>query len=353
MVILPFFYLFTVKLMSDHLKANRLLMTVLFFIIINEIASLKLLFPTPQPMLAQFAYSWERGFFQNMYVDLSQSSQKNITRDEFHRFGQKVYYDGEIEGATVTVTRNNLSRFRSPQVMPIAVKYMTRHLGSFNQETNLILVNEKGRWHVDWNWDNLIYNLTANTHLETKVDQAKRGSIISHGSILVKDFPSYLIWLIPEKITTKDQEPLFRLLQSLFGRSFTPVSMHHRLYGNTQPDWPIPLGVLPVTINAQTFNMLSRAPGVVLTPHLGRSDAVMINDTEAGGVANSLYRQCCSVLYTTTSYDGTSGAEKEYNSVLKGLNGGSLFLKDDTGKTLQTLINAEKKDGHDIILNNF
>ena len=60
--------------------------------------------------------------------------------------------------------------------------------------------------------------------------------------------------------------------------------------------------------------------------------------------------ECCYLLYSTTSYNGTSGPEKEFNDTLKGVNGGRLTIYDPQGKVVRTIVEVTKKDGADVKL---
>ena len=107
--------------------------------------------------------------------------------------------------------------------------------------------------------------------------------------------------------------------------------------------------MLPQKLDGNDLKMFNTFTGLTLTKHLGRitgrSDVVDI-----GTIANTLYFDCCSRLYTTTAYDGISGMEKEKNAILKGTNGGKLVIKDPDGKIIRTILSREKIDGKDIQL---
>ncbi len=106
----------------------------------------------------------------------------------------------------------------------------------------------------------------------------------------------------------------------------------------------MPVGVVAdpgVTI----LNTLKTYSGISLTPAIGR-----LETPESGMVGNTLYRECCSYLYTTTAYDGISGPEQLFNAKLKGQNGGSLVIMDKTGKIIRSLIDSKKRNGEDVLL---
>lgn len=335
---LPFYYLMAVKL----IKPAPIL---LLFVIINLIITTSILLPTPERMLNQFAYNWQYGFFHDIYEDLS-VDKKAVSREEFRRFGQQIFSQAEIESASISFDTKKLSRFSNKQIIPVRITYFTRHLGPFTEEKTIQLVKENGQWKIPWDWDYLITRLDENLHLETTVVEARRGSILaSDKTRLAEDFESVMIWATPGGIDKSREEELLKLLWNLFDHNIPHIGFHQRIVGNSLPDVPIPLGVLykPVAEELQTF------PGITLTPHLGRRYR-QSNIVTVGKIINTSYFECCTWLYTTTTYDGDNGIEKERNSELKGYNGGTLVIKDGQGNVIRTILDIPKRDGKDVQL---
>lgn len=334
---LPFFYLMAARLL-------RSLPLSIVLILTNLVVTLGILFPTPSRMLTQFSYNWRYGFFHDIYEDLAKDK-KAQGREEFRKLGQQFFSQAEIEGATVEFDTKKLSRFASPQSIPTKVTYFTRHLGSFTEEKTIQVVKENGQWKVPWEWNYLVRELTQNSVLETTVSQARRGSILaSDKTPLAEDFPSVMIWATPGLLDKSKEEELLRLLWNLFDQDIAHIAFHQRIVGNTQPDIPIPLGVLYTAPDD-----LAKFPGITFTPHLGRRYR-QSNIVTVGSVINSSYFECCSWLYTTTTYDGIDGIEKERNSELKGINGGTLVIKDTNGTIIRTILDIQKQEGKDVQL---
>ncbi len=346
-LLLPLLYLSAVRVIAT---ANRRALTVLACILIatNAMASGRILFPTPEVTLRQLTYDWQYGFFQDIYEHLATGARQQQDRWAFHRFGQRVLHDAEIERTSIEVVKPATSRSRSPQEVVLRVTYFTRNLGPFTQTTTVSVVKEDGQWRIPWQWDNLIDGLTLETHLQTSVEEGRRGSIIAgDGTVYARDFPSFMIWVTPKDLDTSREQELLTLVSDLFELRLTPVNIHQRYSGNRQSDWPVPIGVLPRPLDEETMGKLTSFPGVGLTPNTGRSRRPS-TVFDVGIVTNSDYFECCSSLYSTTTYDGYDGVEKAKNDLLKGHNGGSLILKDEAGFAVRTLIRAVARDGVDI-----
>jgi hypothetical protein len=156
---------------------------------------------------------------------------------------------------------------------------------------------------------------------------------------VARDVPGFMIWITPKLVDAAEEPAMLKYLETLFGYPrFSAVNFYHRYSVNSQPDVPVPIAVLP----AKTLALFS---GITLTSANARYEA-----SAAGLVGNTHFAECCSYLYNTTAYDGTSGVEQTYNARLKGENGGSLVIIDNTGSIIRTLIEKEKKDGEDVLL---
>ncbi|MBI2405417.1 glycosyltransferase family 39 protein [Candidatus Gottesmanbacteria bacterium] len=333
LLVLPFLYL-----MACQTVIKQKFALIIFVILLgaNVMTSLDILFPTPQATVKNFTYAWEHGFFQDMYEQLSTSS-KTTDRQAFHRFGLQTYYDGQIEGATIEIAMSRWSRFESPQLVPLRITYFTRELGPFVEERTIPVASENGRWVIAWQWAHLLEGFNETTHLETSVIPAKRGSIIAKdGKLLAYDTSGFMVSITPKDVDQSKEDAMLASLATAFHNHPISASIHHRYVGNTLPDVSIAIGVLAQPI--------TRHPGMSFAPHIVRIAS------ESGKVDNTLYKECCSLLYSTTNYNGVTGLENQYNDQLKGKNGGNLVIKDNEGKVMRIILDIPKQDGNDVSL---
>lgn len=333
LLVLPFLYL-----LACHTVIKKKFALIVLAILLgaNVITSLDILFPTPQATVKNFTYAWEHGFFQDMYEQLATSS-KTTNRQAFHRFGLQTYYDGQIEGATFEIMKSKWSRWESPQLVPLRITYFTRELGPFTEEQTISVARENGKWVVAWQWNHLLEGFNETAHLETSVIPAKRGSIVSkEGKLLAYDAPGVMIFITPKDVDQSKENAMLASLATAFHNHPISASIHHRYVGNALPDIPIPIGTL--------LQPIMQYPGMSFAPHIVRIAS------EMGKVDNTIYKECCSLLYSTTNYDGITGLENQYNDRLKGRNGGSLVIKDNEGKTVRMILDLPKQDGQNVLL---
>jgi hypothetical protein len=347
-IIIPFLYMISIYFL--HKISNHLAIAVIcIFTFINLSNSFSLIFPTPESNFRQFSYDWEHGFFSDMYEKLPDNEKKLIPREEFHRLGQQYIYDAQIESINVTVDPSfPWKRFISPQYIRLNVKYTTRNLGTFSENPTIKVISENGTWKIPWNWTFFIKGLSNSNHLETKVIPARRGSIInSRNKPLAAEFPSYLVSIIPKSVNYAHENDMLIFLQNIFDGKIKGVGIHQKYAANTQPDFAVPIGVIPKTLSSEELTELKQYPGIKLTPQMGRKDIGNNNDV-TGQVMNTLFAECCSLLYNATSYSGTNGLEKKYDAILKGENGGTLTINDDHDSVTRIILNNVMRDGQDV-----
>lgn len=348
LIILPFLYLGVGKLLASMRKPIIAGALISILLIANIMASRHIVFPTPEATMKQFVYDWQHGFFQDMYERITENSKKDMSREEFYRFGKMVFAQGEIEAVTIA-WQQDWSERKPLYAIPLSVVYHTRQLGSFTQSATLPVMKEDGQWRVAWQWNMLISDLSPDRRLATHVSEGKRGAMRANdGTLLAYDVPGYMVWVTPKDVDTTTEAKLLALLSSAFADRLPTVRLHHRYVGNTLSNQPTPLGVVP-QVNTDIVQALQTYTGVSLTPTLFRWHDPQ-SPVDLGQLINTNYEECCSYLYATTTYGGISGIEGKFNDTLKGHNGGTLELRDGERNVVRTILQKEKRDGGDVRL---
>jgi hypothetical protein len=350
LLLLPLLYIGFGALINKHLHHKAIVILFGVLLAINAIASLRILFPTPERTVRQFTYEWEHGFFQDMYETTTRDVRAQTTRDAFRKVGLTAYHDGEIESVVVSLGETDWSHVQKKQTIPVTIVYITRNLGAFEEKRQLPVIREDGQWRIPWEWNFLIEDFSSDRHLTTTLDTARRGSIVGEDKKAISyDFLSALISIVPNDVDPKVEDRMLAAIETLFKKNVTAVAFHQRYVGNALPNLPIAIAILGEPIPEETRLALLSFPGLHLTSALGRfqGTSAILN---VGFVVNTQFRECCSSLYSTTSYDGFEGIEKNYNDRLKGYHGGTLVLYEGNDSVVRTLIKQEKQDGKNVDL---
>lgn len=347
--LIPFFYLLSMKLIKEKLS-TYISVFILTGIVVNLTSSVKILFPTPQETLNQFVYDWRNGFFQDMYERIDKSGKSTIKRFDFHRFGLETYLDAEIEAVSITLENKQLSRWISPQTINADITYYTRNLGPIHKKTTINLINENNSWKIAWKWNYLFDNFEYGMKIKTSVELAKRGTIYSGEKKLVSDENGYLVSVLPINIQNNSEDDLIQTIYNIFDKTIPKVAIHERYHMNVLLDKPIRIGIPRVPADDTRWNSFQNMKGIYLesayTRIYDRSDLSL----NTGDLHNKDYVECCTLLYSTTTYEGSEGLDKKYDKQLKGENGGSVIVLDSKGNHISTLLNKIKIDGSDVKL---
>ena len=238
--ILPLLYIAGTHFLT-RLPIKRNVAVIIACLIINLVSSFSVLFPSPRDTVLQFIHNTENFFFADLYEDLTTKTKQALSRETFRRFGMQTMTDGQIERIEVTPKVIPSSR-TSPQILTATVTYFTRELGSFTRELTIPFVLEDNRWRIPWEWSYLLPGLTPQTHLNTEVVPARRGSILaSDKTPLAYDAVSFLVSVTPGQIEPIKEAELLTLLERLFGPDKPAVHLHQRIYGNSLGDLSVPV----------------------------------------------------------------------------------------------------------------
>lgn len=342
--ILPFLYL-SLGTILERLPQRIVPFLVFGAVAINSVASIPMLFPTPNDTATQIVYTLTHQFYRDLYEHLSQESKQQISPEAFHMTGLVAMSQAEVESIEIQSSHAPWNSWESPQLLNLNITFHTRNLGPFTQTTTLPLLKEQGQWFALWSWDTLLSGFVPGDSIKTTVDRAKRGPILaSDKKPIAEDYTTALITVIPGAITPSRETALFSFLETLFEKRLPAVVIHQRVYGNSLPFLPVPIGIPPRPLTTEQKQILTSFPEIRLEPAFGRinyGSAVV----SVGSVGNTDYSECCSLLYSTTTYDGINGVEKTKNSILKGRNGGSIQLLSHDGEIKRTILSVEKQEG--------
>ena len=228
------------------------------------------------------------------------------------------------------------------------VRFITGDEWSYS--STIPLVEEDGRWFVDWAPGVLHPSLARGESVRAKLVWPERGRILAHdGTALTEDRPAVLVGVVPERIGTMD-EVTASLQQHL---DIDPARVHAAVEApGVQPDWFLPLTMVrppdlrevkpelvPVAgiVFRETLFRLSPASGFAAHV-LGRVDEVTAEQLDKLGAP-----------YQPGDQVGLSGLERVFEPQLAGSPSVEVVRLSQTGETLEVLHRSSGRDAGDLL----
>ncbi|MCL6096458.1 MAG: hypothetical protein M1444_02115, partial [Patescibacteria group bacterium] len=346
-LVIPFLYIFSALLLKKY--ASRQISIGIFIIIAvaGLFYSLYLLIPSADDALYNFKYSFSHQYFQDVYQQsLTAESKKAYTKQQFRSIAQNALANATVKDINFKEISRSIPFLGNTGWVKFTVTYKTADLGTFSEEKTLTLYKEQGVWKIKWDWNLLLDSFQPGDSFAINIIPGKRGTLYdSKREAVAKDSNSILISINPEKIDTKRENAMLKLLQSITSKP--GVDFQNTYLENPLPNTYIAVATPFVELSPEQLQMLNSYPGLTLNPHTAR----LYRQQEAVSeflITNTTYQECCSRIYSSSNYHGITGVEKQYDKKLSGYNGGTLQMIDKDGNIVKTLINRAPKNGQDI-----
>lgn len=349
-IILPFFYLLFVKAIMSFIGERRSIFILGTILIYGTIHTAFFLQPKPEMVLNNFYYNLSNQYFQDIYQEsISKVSHPKMSREKFRLLTQRTLENATIKAIEVKETKRNIPTFGDKGEAKINVTYKTQRLGSFSENKDLKLVKEDNQWKIVWNWNLVMNGFLPEYDIVTTEDQGKRGRILdSKGNVLAEDSMGYLIVVNPEEIDLKKENDMLSFLSQIGhvkGVHLQNAYLENALHGSY-----VSLFTLFTDLVDDLEKSIFSFSGIKIIPHVSRIYKTATIDPL--NIENVLYKECCTRIYSSYNYHGVKGAEKQYDNILSGHDGGSIVIKDNKNNVVRAVITKSKKDGRDIMLLN-
>ncbi|PIY94076.1 MAG: hypothetical protein COY68_03590 [Candidatus Levybacteria bacterium CG_4_10_14_0_8_um_filter_35_23] len=348
-LVIPFLYILAASLFK---KYTQNIVSCLLFIVLCFFGlaySSYLLLPNPENTLWNLRYNFSHRYLQDVYQEqLSLIDHKTYSRQEFRAIAQSALEKATIKNVDFKELSRNIPVFGEKGYVKYLVTYTTQNLGKFSETKTIDLVKEQDQWKIVWNWNIVFNSFKPDYTFSTNLLPGKRGTIQDkERNILATDAPSILISINPDKIDTKREQKMLKLLQDITSKP--GANLQNAYLENPLPNTYIPVATPFIELTTQELDQLNSFPGLKTEPYISRLYTQKENLNEFT-IVNTVYPENSSRIYSSSNYHGISGIEKKYDKELSGYNGGTLQMLDGNGNIIRTLLNREPKNGEDITL---
>ncbi|MHB8508795.1 MAG: penicillin-binding transpeptidase domain-containing protein, partial [Candidatus Dormibacteria bacterium] len=284
-----------------------------------------------------FAREWERqdsAAYARMYGMLTAGTRKDVTAQAFTDRYAAVSDRMALERVRVAVGSTPQGAVGGSESVPVTVTYTTTYAGEFRRSFTITATLESGSWRLRWAPEQILPELAHGGHLREEHQLLHRGSILARdGSPLALTRDDALqVGVVTGKI--KDEAALLKALAPPLGLTADEIK---RRYGGGQPEWFMPVRLLPPGTPEQLHSELAAIPGV---------DARLVTARfyPQGSTAAHL------LGYVGPDGRGRSGLEKSLDAILAGTPGGRLYVVDDQERETATVASRLPVAGSDVTL---
>ncbi len=254
----------------------------------------------------------------------------DLSKEDFITRVKNIYEGMEASDINATVI-TNFNEENNQDIVNITYNNSMKTIAGSANFVNTVKVKKDGEeYKILWNSSVIFSELKDEYKVRVTSLKSTRGAIYDRNKVaLAKDGEIYYVGLVAGKVDeSTDLDKLSRLL------GITKETIQKSLNESyVKEDTFVPLRKISKN-NQETKNELLKIKGVLITDITERVYP---------------YKEAASIL---TGYvqekEGKTGLEYAYNDRLKGTDGEEIYIIDESGNKVKTLIKRDVKDGEDI-----
>lgn len=303
--------------------------------------------PDPEAAARGFLEAWQLGDYEDMYAMLSPLSQDGISAEAFAARYEEFRQGVSLGGLDFDIVSSFIMNPRQSQVR-IRASLHSLAVGDLNRDYLMDLSRSEGDWKVAWTDALILPELEGGRGLYLDIVAPRRANIYDrNGLALAAETEAVALWIVPNQIGNEDAEAaMLSTLRRLL--DFPSDESIQALYDPIRAtDFRVNLGEVPIESFQLVQDTLSSVGGVQwgtyatrlyfdggLAPHaVGYVSWIQEEDLleyQARG-------------YRGDEFVGQSGLEFQYESQLRGVPGGSLYLTDPAGRPQELLASRDSE----------
>jgi penicillin-binding protein 2 len=305
--------------------------------------------PDAASAVSTFLDDWSAGDYTDMYNLLTSESQSTITEEDFVQRYQDVSNEIALSEITYQINPPQVSTEAAEVVYQMTLN--SAIVPAISREMTMKLRMENGQWRVMWNDSLILPELAGGNYLRMDLEQQPRASIYDrYGNVLAAQMEAAAIGLWTDYVDLEDAKGLLSLLSSMTNyKSYTLVDMIEQAWPGTY----LALGEVPADQDPRRLDLLASYGAVVVSkynrrlyygdgiaPHvIGYVSAIQEDELDS-------YRR---LGYPSDARVGRKGIELWGEPLLRGKNGGALYVFNPEGKLIGELGSTPSEPGQEII----
>lgn len=291
--------------------------------------------------------------YEEMYNLISEGSKKTITQEDFITRNKKIYEGIDAVNIKIEVIKVEKQKEKSNATEKITYnENMSTSAGNISFSNTVKLIKENKEYKINWSSSLIFPELRNTDKIKISSIEAERGEILDrNGEKLATKGIISTVGVVPGKLKENKEENIAKLSE------LTGVSKE---YINTQlsasyvkDDTFVPIKKVSAS-NDELKEQLKEIPGVMIKSTearvypLGEEIAHLIGYIQP--VTAEDLKEKSGKGYNSNSVIGKAGLELSFEDRLRGIEGKEIYIEDENGNRLKTLVKQDKKDGEDIKL---
>jgi penicillin-binding protein 2 len=313
--------------------------------------------PPPEVAATRYLDDWSAAKYDDMYAMLSADSRAAQTSDQFVQRYRDLTDESSVLSVAPRITSipaipDGAGNGASVQV-PFTVEFTTIRVGTFDENNSVPLVLENGEWKVDWRPSLFFSDLTTNATVRLFPLDPRRGSILDRqGRPLATMGFLETIGIVPKEVIADGHEDQTLQLIAPYVKK-SPDDLK-KIYQGQPPEWFIPLGDTPGSLESELHQKFSSVAGVYLRRKpiriypQGEVAAHVVG--YVGHVQPDELKTLSQQGYTIDDMVGRSGVEQSAEKTLAGQRGGKLAVVAPTGEVIKVIAQRDAVPGSDVVL---
>lgn len=285
--------------------------------------------------------------YEEMYEMLSKESKNNFSKEDFITRNKNIY-----EGiGTASLEINNLE-ITGKEGKTINLSYNEKFYttaGEVNFNNSAQIIKEDEEYKINWSSKLIFPELEENYKVRISTLKAKRGSILDrNGKELAYDGSISQVGIVPGKLGD-DKEGNVSKISELLDVSVEKIN---NLLGASYVKDDTFVPVKKISKNSPIKEQLLQIPGILINNidgrvyDLGEEAAHLIGYIQP--INEKELESHEGQNYTSSSLIGKSGLEYAYEEKLRGIDGAEIYIENEKGDRVKTIITQEKKDGESV-----
>ena len=294
--------------------------------------------PDPQEAARAFLEAWKSRSYEAMYDLLSPLTQDGINQEDF----VLRYQDLWRRGSLTRIEYEIISSLVNPQAAQVRyqVTLSSAYVGDITRDTSMELKRVGEEWRVAWSESAILPELAGGNGLTLVPVAPTRANVYDRNGLgLAVQTNVVALWIVPGLIGDEDAETtMLETLGRLLDRRPEDLAAS---YESALPDWFIPVGEVSLDEFQRVQGTLEAVGGVQWAVYDGRYYFGEGIAAHAVGYVAQIGQEALAAYleqgYQGDEFVGQIGVEAAFESELRGKPGGTLYLSDAAGKTLNTI----------------